>query len=102
MTELHAHVSIQSRDCDGLYDRSFVLHSEVDGIVEPADEFKSAIAGLYLPSDSKGWQENHDWGFEWSEPTDEGFSAGELRWCTDDDADEPNTFRDHTAESMGY
>lgn len=95
---LHAHVSFHSRDCDGLYDRS---HVSVPGD-QTESAFQATLRDLYKPTSPDGYfLETHD-GFEWSEPTEEGFSSGEVIWCTRDDADEPNTFRDHTAESMGY
>jgi len=41
-------------------------------------------------------------GFHHDEFTDEGFIHSEFTWCNDDDTDVKNTFRDHSAEAMGY
>lgn len=80
---LHAHVSVESHDCDGRYSRTFILESDPG---ETESDFKASIRAL-CP--------------EWM-PTDEGFVAHEIEWCTDNDTDTRGTFRDHSAEAAGY
>jgi hypothetical protein len=96
---LHAHVYVESADCDGRYSRSYVMVSDAE------DEWnvKRDIVGHILFGGHNGYVATFtDDGFTYGGPTDEGFEHTEIEWCTDDDADVKNTFRDFTAESMGY
>ena len=100
MTNIHAHVSVNSRDCDGMYDRS---HVSMPDEGQDRVSFKFEIWDLYSsPENPDAQRVVTEHGFECWEQTDEGYSNVTVRWCEDDDADVPNTFRDHTAESMGY
>jgi hypothetical protein len=98
-TSTHAHVSTESADCDGRYSRSYVLTSETG---DDAHTFRLRVLGMLIDLDEPRTVTVTPEGFTWSGPTDEGYVSGEVEWCTDDDATERGTYRDHTAESMGY
>jgi hypothetical protein len=95
----HAHVDTRSADCDGTYDRTYVLASDPG---ESGHDFRARVLGMLVDLDEPREVRTTSEGFTWSGPTDEGYVSGEVSWCTDDDASERGTFRDHTAESMGY
>ena|SRR6476646_8760161 len=105
---LHAHVSTSSRDCDGGHGYDYIAgmndderaaedsewafqHRILEGKVSLHSEF-----GMTLKVDSEG--------FEWHETTDEGYQAGEVRWCRDDcDVDGyRGQVYDQYAQMMGY
>ena len=101
---MHAHVHIDSRDCDGRYERSYVVTPE-DG--QDMYAFQGMVMGWYMPLDYRGDDtvitvQMSSRGFDFLEPTDEGYRAVDVTWCTGDDVSERGTFRDYTAESMGY
>jgi len=99
---LHAHVAIESRDCDGRYDRTHV------SMAVPGEDFFATMMYLYGPGEDYD-AEHGDYtetfpsgNFNCYQRTEEGFTYAEVKFCTDDDTDERGTFRDYTAESMGY
>lgn len=97
---MHAHVSIESQDCDGRYSRSYILAPNPD-----QDEwgYRAEMIGNALAyADSGTTVQFTEWGFTVNAATDEGYAHTEVTWCTDADTDQRGTFRDHTAESMGY
>lgn len=106
---LHAHIVKSSRDCDGLYDSTYV--EQPDPGQDP-DDFRDRITALRLPwkhdmTDPNGEPFHIEvrftvGGFSWSAPTDEGFTSTEVQWCEDECDLGERTFRDHTAEAAGY
>lgn len=107
-TALHAHLSTAAVDCDGPIYRDWVTTLNES---ERADEdwggldFRSRLLGLYISMRSEFGVKvtvTSD-GFEWHEPTDEGYASGEVRWCEDEDCDpHAASQRDVYAEQMGY
>lgn len=103
-TLVHAHISEQSRDCDGTYSSG---RMEVMTHEEQADEFgdlhfQQRILGNVVTLHGQGRLEVTPEGLSWHERTDEGFRAADVRWCTDECANESAWQRDHRAEEMGY
>lgn len=99
-TNLHAHVSVESADCDGRYSSAYTLTAD-----EGQDDydFKVATTGNALGHLEDGSTASfNEFGFDFYRPTEEGFVSSEIRWCDDGDADRPNTQRDHSAEAAGY
>lgn len=99
---MHAHVSKESQDCDGRYSRSYVI-VPTDGQDDYA--FQAMVVGMYMPFDYRHEPVSVEFtsdGFSFSEPTEEGFEATEVEWCSHNDTNERGTFRDHSAEAAGY
>lgn len=108
---LHIHEYHASRDCDGLYEYDTVI-SEFGGVTDR--EVWSAFMQSVLKFSSEYWT-GRGWhlsrwtdekGFanvEFGGPTDEGWRVTEARTCDDERClVQPSTYRDHTAESMGF
>lgn len=113
-TNLHAHVSSTSADCDGRYDRDYITwlnddemaeHQKAQGVNDFHDlHFKERVLGgivSFSPDHDAAEVRIHRNGFRYNEPTDEGYRYVEVTWC-EDDCEDPDTYRDHTAEAMGY
>lgn len=99
---MHAHVETIQRDCDGRYDRNYVVNSEQG---QDDQAFQSYVLGTFLPLDYRGESVQVTFtptGFHYSEPTDEGYYMLSVEWCHHDCDTDARTHRDHTAESMGY
>jgi hypothetical protein len=112
MLNIHAHVESESADCDGRYSRTYTYTPEV-WISEESDFIAwvltmtvdtSAEGGrLEITQDTLGHDGQELPMFEWSQPTEEGFIAKAVRFCTEPGcADAPATQRDHSAEAAGY
>jgi len=113
-TTLHAHVATTSRDCDSTYSREYVAtlsekeiaeHVEADGINDFHDiHFKNRlmgdIASPYAVRQMTVSVTEH--GFDAVEYTEEGFRQSEVRWCEDECDEAMSSYRDSTAEAMGY
>lgn len=113
-SNLHVHVYSQSRDCDGVYDRTwerwFDHVDSIQGDFMPDISFHewvvNAISSPYsfdikavmtFTRDQKGRKV-----YEYTETTEEGYYSAKAVICEEDCEPEGSTFRDHTAESMGY
>jgi hypothetical protein len=116
-TNLHAHVSTFSRDCDGGHGNEYTMgfnddetgeRERAQGVNDFSDiHFMQRVMmnvaspyaveyGMTVKVDSEG--------IEVHETTDEGFRGAEVRWCRDEDCD-PNAqgpVYDEYAEAMGY
>lgn len=115
---LHAHVDSASADCDGPMYRDYVVgisdeekaeHIAADGVNDFSEiHFRERVLASQVPVYAV--EEGQDvsvtiaaWGFRWSQPTDEGYRSGEVRWCDDESCDpESHGQRDVYAEMMGY
>ena len=96
---MHAHVSIESADCDGRYSQSYILgNTSRDEWDFKADTIGNALAF----ADETATVTFTEFGFTFTHPTDEGYAYSEFTWCNDDDENERGTFRDHSAEAAGY
>lgn len=114
-TNLHAHVSTASADCDGPLYRDYVTglnhdemteHDETGGINDFHDlHFKERVLGNHVSFYTEFGVEVriHKDGFSIREQTDEGYRSADVQWCEDPDCD-PNAYsqRDVYAEMMGY
>ncbi len=102
--EPHAHVSIESADCDGRYSRSYIetMTDDERASMFPDLDFKARVLGNRVSYHEHSkvfvWPE----GFDVQMPTDEGYSHSEVRWCTDNCDESSSTYRDHSAEAAGY
>jgi hypothetical protein len=101
---LHAHVTQESRDCDGRYTSGLVYEPTID---ERADDFgdlhfKQRVIGyaINLHAEEGTLAVTPD-GAIWHEMTEEGYVRSETRWC-EDDCKEASWQRDHSAEAAGY
>ncbi len=122
MTTLHAHISIESADCDGRYSRSYIetmnetelsdkeaaialgIALGKEGAVNDFSDldFKARVLGNRVSYHEHSKVFISPEGFEVQMPTDEGYSHSEVRWCTDNCDETRSTYRDHTAEAAGY
>lgn len=114
-SNLHAHVSTASSDCDGPFYRDYVtalndvevkMHEDANGVNDfHALAFKERVLGGHVSFHSEYGVsvKVHERGFNVHEVTDEGYRAVDVDWCEDEDCD-PNTAsqRDVYAEMMGY
>lgn len=114
-TNLHAHVTISSRDCDGpmydeyitaLNDAEIAEHESANGVNDFHDlNFKARVLSNHVSFHSEyGVTVKADAdGFTSYEPTDEGHRTAEVRWCEDATCDSDYvSHRDVYAEMMGY
>jgi len=117
ITEIHAHVSTASADCDGPSYRDYVMVPNDTEIAESekaqgVNDFSeinfrqrvlSACVSVYAvgPGGCKVEIEP-DGDFTWNEGTDEGYRSGEARFCDDDCDTGQQSQRDVYAEMMGY
>jgi len=110
---LHAHVSTTSVDCDGPQHDSRVEVFNDDETAESRKEvndfsdihFMNRVftnqCGPYAVRQMRVTVD--DDGFEYTEETDEGYRAGEVRWCRNEHCDTTRrTHRDVFAEMAGY
>lgn len=112
MTNLHAHVSTASSDCDGpmyheyvstLNDAERAMHEKAQGVNDFHDlEFKARILSNHVSFHSNTRVEVDERGFTTHEQTDEGYRSAEVRWCEDDCNTDARSQRDVFAEQMGY
>lgn len=104
---LHVHVDSTQRDCDGQYDRSHINEYKGSMLQE------AGIKGCYWINEEIGsivsiWEGGGKLEVisanqvSWYTPTEEGYEHIELTFCSDDCNTDNSTYRDHTAESMGY
>jgi hypothetical protein len=101
---LHAHVSTNSRDCDGDYSGGHVDEMTTQ---ERCDQFgdlhfKERVLGNVVSLHGEGTAEISPSGIHWREQTDEGYRAADVEWCEDECESERPWQRDHRAEAMGY
>ena len=112
-TNLHAHVSTASRDCDGPLYRDWVeslndderaMHEKANGVNDFHDlYFKERILGNHVSFHAECEVHVFPAGFRVSEPTDEGYRSAEVIWCEVESCDpHESSQRDIYAEMMGY
>lgn len=110
---LHAHITTESADCDGRhgYDYVEIMNKhEVsefilkDGVNDFSDYmFKERILGRVVSFHADAVIKTTENGFDYHEPTDEGYTATEVLWCEDEDCDPwMTTSYDQFAEAAGY
>ena len=100
VSTLHAHVEHNSRDCDGVIESSHVSRPNDD---EEDHDFRDRMVGMTVSAHAnQGTLTVTDGDLSWHENTEEGYSATDVTFCHEPDCDAPRTYRDHTAESMGY
>lgn len=103
----HAHVSSQSRDCDGEYRSGYIAAPTVEEIADDHGDYlfrERMIAGLVSVYAEQGTLEVTPDRVEWHQRTDEGYTSSTLIWCDDTTCDtgQPRWVRDLTAEKAGY
>ncbi len=98
MSIIHAHVEIDSADCDGRYEYG---HVSVADPGESVESFRAYMGTLYDEEGSTVIVDTPDL-FEFHHDTEEGYHHLRIEFCTDGCEDRPGTFRDHTAEAAGY
>lgn len=104
---IHAHIEVESRDCDGKYEHMWVVVSE-DGQDDLA--FIQYITGLYAnPYAIDSEQRVHsallgdgDIRMVVTEPTEEGYRSTDITFCHDECDTTERGHRDHMAEAAGY
>lgn len=114
-TNLHAHVSTASVDCDGPLYRDYVTelndderaeHERQNGVNDFHDlHFKERVLGNHVSFHPLGKVEVEvtEGGFSMRERTDEGYRAADVTWCEDEECDpHAASQRDVYAEAMGY
>jgi hypothetical protein len=95
----HVHVSMQSRDCDGLYDHTYVASGKLEDINITWLDLTECGDGRFTHTVDDDYVHT----IYLHAPTDEGFRSIEYVECNDPDcADQKSTYRDHTAEAAGY
>lgn len=103
---VHAHVSTESRDCDGDYSRghidrlSALERCESYGDLTFKQRVISSVVSVYA---EQGTLEVKPDSVHWFEQTDEGYIRTHIEWCEDEHVGEDETYqRDHRAEAAGY
>lgn len=101
---LHAHITRQSRDCDGEYRSGHVAMLTFE---EEADtfgdlRFKERVLASVVTLHGYGTLTVTPSGVGWHEQTEEGYSAAEVLWCGDTCATASPWQRDLSAERAGY
>jgi len=114
-TNLHAHVSTASADCDGPQYRSYVETFNDDERAETeraqgVNDFSDIhfmervmmnVANPYAARQMRITVDEE--GIDVHEDTDEGYRSAEVRWCRDERCDtEESSYRDVYAEMMNY
>lgn len=103
---LHAHVTTNSRDCDGGHGMEYVsTMNDTEKGSQFADlDFKARILSNHVSFHSEfGVTVKVDeHGFNMSEQTDEGYRAAQIQWCEDDCDENDNSVYDEYAELAGY
>jgi hypothetical protein len=111
---LHAHVATASADCDGpMYhdyvtvpnDAEIAEHEAAQGVNDFSDiHFMNRVFTNHVSPYAvrQLTAKLDDDGFTWHEDTEEGYRAGEVRWCRDDCDESLYSQRDVYAEMMGY
>lgn len=112
MTNLHAHVSTYSVDCDGPIERSNVMTMRDEEIASDFGdiEFHNRVVASVVNTYSLGSTgtltvtrlSDGDVRIEWHEPTDEGHTSTEALFCNDDCDLGETHYRDVRAEEAGY
>ena len=108
---LHAHVSTESRDCDGGHGSNYIsrmnpaeiAHAvEANGVNDFSDlMFKERVLGGAVSFHSDCTVKVTEDGFNVVEVTEEGYRAVDVVWCEDHCADESGQY-DQYAEMAGY
>jgi hypothetical protein len=114
----HAHVSVSSRDCDGGHGYEYVAtlndderaeHERQDGVNDFHEiNFRSRIVGNVVNSYAieegfTGTLTVTAFGLDYHEPTEEGFTSTEVRWCEDESCNPDQSSQyDQYAEMDGY
>lgn len=82
--DLHAHVTTESRDCDGTYHAERVVRIDDKEAVDQFGDidFKARVVGDVVSTHSVGTLSVHPDGARWEEPTEEGYRNQEVEWCT--------------------
>lgn len=111
MSNLHAHISTATSDCDGPMYRDYVVflndeekaeHERQDGVNDFHElNFKSRILGDMVSFHAESAVKVSESGFTVSEPTEEGHRYVEVSWC-EHECEESYSQRDIYAEMMGY
>jgi hypothetical protein len=103
---VHAHVSTESRDCDGDYRRGHIdrLSSpercESYGDLTFKQRVISSVVSVYAEEATLTVTPES---VEWNERTEEGYTRTHIEWCEDEHVGEDETYsRDLRAEAMGY
>lgn len=94
---IHAHVERNSQDCDGRYSQTAVYVADDD---QTDDAFRQWAFDLFSHGATVSGTGGHN--FYTFCYTEEGYLSNDVVFCTEDDTDEPGTFRDYTAEAAGY
>lgn len=117
-TTLHAHVDTESQDCDSRYTNSYLMWmdtSELEGedapnwfgeivfrqrVLSHIVSAYTCVAGTLKVSGCP--ETGLTDALTWNESTEEGYRAADVRFCDDTFCADETSYRDHTAESMGY
>jgi hypothetical protein len=111
---LHAHISTQQRDCDGVLVTSHVMTPNEDERVSEFSDIEfhqrvlANVVSTYTIGEAGGTlqvSKDTDGGvrLSWAETTDEGYRAIEAVICNDGDCDtNESSQRDLSAERAGY
>lgn len=104
--DMHVHEMRNSRDCDGAYEGE-ITFSEFAGL-SGREAWSAYVAHMIKFADlysevERYTDEDGFWHLEYGGPTDEGFEWTHAHTCTSPGCTlGRNSFRDYTAESMGY
>lgn len=113
-TNLHAHVSTASADCDGPMYRDYVLslseselaeHIAADGVndfheIHFMERALCSVASPYAACQMT--VKIDDDGIDVYERTEEGYRSAQVRWCRDECDENETSQRDVYAELAGY
>lgn len=111
----HAHIATSTADCDGPMHREYTVFvsdeakaksAACDGIndfweIDFRNDVLTSQVSLTTVEFGLRMTATED-GFEWVQPTDEGYRSGEVRWCDEESCSPTYSQRDVFAEMMGY
>ena len=100
----HAHVSTNSRDCDGDYSRGHIDEMTLEERCDRYGDlrFKDRVLTSVVNPHGHGTLEVTPEHLSWYEQTEEGYRAAEVAWCEDECPAMRSWQRDHRAEAAGY
>lgn len=102
--ETHAHIEIESRDCDGMYSVGRVDKMTAKERTETTFSdlaFKDRVITSIISVHGYGSLNVTPEGVFWNESTEEGYRRVDVTWCNDTCAT-LSWQRDHSAEAAGY
>lgn len=104
LVNLHAHVDVRARDCDGVVSSGSIVRPELSHRRSQFGDlqFKEAVLGSHVHFHQEGRVEIRPDEVEITQYTDEGYRQTMIAWCDSKCSGDERWYRDHVAEAAGY